>query len=621
MMKENAVSGDDERLDPSHKLFLWSRSRPVLCTGLVLSGLLALFLFFWPPFHLVNEINRNQVDVPYADDWAFYGRLAQYQSGEISLSKFLSLQHNEARPVTWRLLMLLIYAGGRRAFSYSIVANVIAAVLTAAILQWLLWKTSRAAPLAVAVLGSILINFCLFSSAQWANWSSHSQLIALLPNLLLALAWSINISRFGPVTRTVGVGLCCWASSFCYANGLLQWILVPPLLEKPFSKRQRFILGGHLISAAACFLVYFWDWKRPLHHSAVAPGGALRIVRYFLIWIGSSYSSGSQSLAIFAGVLLLISLIATGIALMPFAATKANRHNLAPWVSFAIYALCSGSLAAWGRSHIGLEQALRSRYTSISLWISVALIGLVAVYFQRHSVIRRPRDFTFPVTLVGILSLMLVLAGRHQEWAELQWNQRAESLHFQRLALTTERFSKGQEWTFDAHPGAPKLSLQKVVLRRVNLFESQGYMHPNRVLEPALKSALVQNGRASSGAVAAVERTYKDIMRVCGWTTNPFRGFSVEHLRVAGFLHGSDGKFRLVAEGPLLKRRHDVERAQKQRQIYDFDIVGPPHLPDPKPLIPSQSLPAGNYNFLAIVYRDDLTEFAPVAPAELFVIP
>jgi hypothetical protein len=619
-MKLNAASEDNERLYRPHGLFLWSRSRPVLCTGLVLSGLLAFFLFFWPLLHLVNEIDRNQVDILNADDWAFYGRLAQYQSGEISLSKFLTLQHSEARPATWRLLMLLIYASGKRAFSYSIVANVIAAFLTAAILLWLLWKTSRGAPLAVVVVGSILINFCLFSSAQWANWSSHSQLIVLLPNLVLALAWSINISRFGPVTRTAGVGLCCWASSFCYANGLLQWILVPPLLEKPFSKRQRFILGGHLISAAVCFLVYFWDWKRPLLHS-VAPGGPLKIVTYFLIWVGSSYSSGSQSVAIFAGVILLISLIAVGIALMPYAATKATRLNLAPWVSFAIYALCSGSLAAWGRSHVGLEQALRARYTSISLWISLALIGLVAVYFQRRPIVRGPRDFTFPVTLVGILALMLALAARHQEWAELQWNKSADSLHFQRLALATERFSKGQIWTFDVNPRAARLSQQKVVLTRVNLLENQGYMHPNHVLEPALKSALAQNARVASGALTAVERRYKDLIWACGWTRNPFQGSRAEHVRVAGFLHGSDGKFRLVADGPVLKRGLGVKQARKQGQIYDFDVVGPPRLPEPKRLIPSQNLPAGNYEFLAIVYRDDLTEFAPIAPAKLFVIP
>jgi hypothetical protein len=613
-MNSNAADGDDEELHRSHKLLLWSRSRPVLCTGLVLSGLLALFFFFWPPFHLVNKIKRNQVDVPYADTWALYGRLAQYQAGEISLSKFLSLQHTDSRPATWRLLMLLIYGGGRRALAYGIVATVVSAVLTAAMLQWLLWKTSRGAPLAVVVLGSILINLCLFSSAQWGNWSSHSQLILLLPNLLLALAWAINISRFGPVTRTAGVGLCCWASSFCFANGLLQWILVPPLLEKPFSKRQRFILGGHLISAAACFLVYFWDWKRPLHHPVAGLGEPLRVVRYFLIWLGSSYSSGSESLAIFAGILLLISLIAIGIALMPFMASKINRLNLAPWVSFAAYGLCSGALAAWGRSQIGLQQALRSRYTSISLWISLAVIGLVAVYFQRRSAIRGPRDFAFPVTLVGILSLMLVLAARHQEWAELQWSKSADSLRFQRLALTTERFSKGQAWTFDMHS-------RKLVVIRVSLFESQGYMHPNQGLEPALKSALMQNDRTGSGSVAAVERRYKDLVRACGWTKIPFHSSSAQPPRVAGFLHGSDGKFHLVADGPLLNRRRGIEEARKQKPIYDFDIVGPPHFPDPKRLIPSQSLPAGSYDFVAIIYRDDLMEFAPIAPARLFVVP
>jgi hypothetical protein len=610
-MKLNAGGEeDDKRLRRAHKLFLWSSSRPVLCTGLVLSGLLALFLFFWPLLHLVNEINLHQVDVPYADTWALYGRLAQYQAGEISLSKFLSLQHNEARPATWRLLMLLIYAGGRRAFSYSIVANVIAAALTAAVLQWLLWKTSRGAPLAVVVLGSILINFCLFSSTQWANWSSHSQLILFLPNLLLALAWSINISRFGPVTRTACVGLCCWASSFCFANGLLQWILVPPLLEKPFSKRQRFILGGHLISAAVCFLVYFWDWKRPSPSSVMAPEGPFKVVRYLLIWIGSSYSSGSEPIAAFAGVLLLISLIAIGIALMPFAATKANRLNLAPWISFALYGLCSGALAGWGRSHIGVDQALRSRYTSISLWISLALIGLIVVYFQRRPAIRGPRDFTFPVTLVGILSLMLALAARHQEWAELQWKKSAESLRFERLALTTERFSKGQIWTFDVNPRVAMRSQQKLVLERMNLLESQGYMRSNHALESALKSGLVPKVAMESrnGEISAVEPRYEDTVRACGWTRNPFQGFSAEHLRVAGFLHTSDGMFHLVADGPVSNRRPDVERAEKRGAVYSFKITGP--LP---------SLPKGIYDFVAIVYRDDLAEFAPVAPLKRFV--
>jgi hypothetical protein len=616
-MNVNVDSEDDERLHRAHKLFLWSRSRPLLCAGLVLSGLLAVFLFFWPIFHLITEIYRNQVNVPYADAWALYGRLAQYQAGEISLSKFLSLQHTDSRPATWRLVMLLIYAIGSRSFSYGIVANVVAAVLTAAILQWLLWKTSRGAPVTVVMLGSILINFCMFSSAQWANWSSHSQLMLLLPNLFLALAWSINISRFGLATRTAGIGLCCWASSFCFANGLLQWILVPPLLEKPFSKRQRFILGGHLISAAVCFFVYFWDYRIPSHRHAqtgAVPRSPLTMVRYFFIWIGSSCSSGSQSLAIFAGILLLMSLIAIGIALMPFAATKANRLSLAPWVSFALYGLCSGGLAAWGRSHIGLEQALRSRYTSISLWISVAVIGLVAVYFQKNPVIRRPRDFTFPVTLSAFVSLMLVLAARHQESAELQWNESAESLHFQRLALTTERFSPGQSWTFD-------MQSRKLVLMRVSLFESQGYMQPNPALEPVLKSALIQNNRIDSGGVVAVERRYKGLVRATGWTRNPFPGSKAEHLRVAGFLHGPGGRFQLVADGPLLKRRHGIEHARKYERTYAFDIVGPPHLRDPKRLIPSQSLPAGNYDFLAIVYRDDLTEFAPIAPAKPFIAP
>ena len=300
---------------------------------------------------------------------------------------------------------------------------------------------------------------------------------------------------------------------------------------------------------------------------------------------------------------------------MPFAATTANRRNFAPWASFALYGLCSGALAAWGRSYIGIDQALTSRYTSISLWISVALIGLVVVYFQKRPIVRGPPDFTFPLTLIGILALMLVLAARHQESAELKWNQSAENLHYQRLALTTESFSKGQAWIFNAPPQerdrVPKL---------VSLFESQGYMHPNHALEPALKSVLTQKGPVGDGMFLSVERRYPDSVRACGWTTIPFHDSSAQHNRVAGFLHGSDGTFRLVTEGPLLNRRHDIEREKQLGPTYAFDMVGPLH-PYPYRSSPWYRLPKGWYYFLTIVYRDDLTEFAPIAPARRFFVP
>ena len=40
------------------------------------------------------------------------------------------------------------------------------------------------------------------------------------------------------------------------------------------------------------------------------------------------------------------------------------------------YALMSGGVAALGRSHIGLEQALRPRYCTISQWLIVGILGL-----------------------------------------------------------------------------------------------------------------------------------------------------------------------------------------------------------------------------------------------------
>jgi hypothetical protein len=121
--------------------------------------------------------------------------------------------------------------------------------------------------------------------------------------------------------------------------------------------------------------------------------------------------------------------------------------------------------------------------------------------------------------------------------------------------------------------------------------------------------------------VLALERKYPDTLRAYGWTTIPFRDFSAKHTRVAGFLHGSDGTFRLVAEGPLLNRREDIEREKQLGPTYDFNIVGSFHPWDPYRSIPWYRLLKGWYYFLPIVYRDDLTEFAPIAPARRFFVP
>ena len=84
---------------------------------------------------------------------------------------------------------------------------------------------------------------------------------------------------------------------------------------------------------------------------------------------------------------------------------------LAPWWAMATYALVTAAMMALGRSQLGIEEAVTSRYAHVAslYWLAVIMIGL-----RRTSSTRRPRAairMSLPLLAAGLVIAMVRVGG------------------------------------------------------------------------------------------------------------------------------------------------------------------------------------------------------------------
>jgi hypothetical protein len=225
----------------------------------------------------------------------------------------------------------------------------------------------------------------IFSLAQYELWILASGFPSFLPGLFLVVAlvalrtpWSTSFKFLVCLALAV-------ASTFTLANGLLAWALTfPMLLLMERSLRWRWWLAFWLGACAICATIYFWGYKSPGYLPPFAPAvSPIKYLRFILVFLGSGVANSVTAnrapvSEIFGGLSLLLFLG----ALVYVARRVRDRAFLAkivPWVALGFYALASACLASLGRIGFGVEYAGASRYVTFALYLTVAVIVLVAL--------------------------------------------------------------------------------------------------------------------------------------------------------------------------------------------------------------------------------------------------
>jgi hypothetical protein len=524
-------------------------------------------------------------------------------NGGSSWWEFLHAQQNEARPAFPRLLLFLLHSMNRN-LGIVVALNISLAVATAAITLLLLKKVNPGISGLRLLAASVLLNLNFFSIAQWQNWNWHNQVIMLLPNLFFALAWLINVSSLPALGRSALVSLCCAISTFCFANGLLQWFLVVPLAFGVSRKEKMRVWGLYFGAAALCFALYFAGYKTPGEHHLdlrlFAKGSHL--IPYFFAWVGSSLSAGSMALAQIWGAILVLTFIL--LVFQCFRIWRADGLQIAwlPWLSMSCYALISGALADAARSYIGLEQALRPRYCTISQWFIIGIVGL-SVTLLRQNWERKSTQARAGLGLLSLLSVAFIwFAARHEVYAMGQWKEFAETMHFQKQSFGLEGKQPGQLWTFQF-----RVDKKQFVLVAYREMRKAGFLHnfyrSGKIL-PLL--AAHKTGAPSESELTMATYLPSREVKCRGWSTggNPHAGN-----RVLIVLILPSGKVLAVADAPINQNRPDILRAKRASSaaLAGFDLEFRVPKMDP-----------GNYLLAAFRYGRSEKMYYPIgAPAAL----
>lgn len=409
-------------------------ARPIAIAGIGLALL--------PFLALGIKVYHYGLYFPYWDAWHFSLFLEKARVDGLGFADFWA-QHNEHRPIFPRLLMFLLATLSGWNVAWELAVNVLMSACTFLLLCRLAFRGSKPDTKPWPIVP--LFSFLVFSWVQMENWVWGWQMEVFMSTLAL-VAGVVLLSgvRFTPLRFALALGAGIVAS-YSFANGLLFWFALAPLVAfAPALKRQaRLVYSLLWVAVAACALqLYFFAYHKPdvspsLSSIFQAP---LQFIGYVVIYLGAPVTgivtpTTWHGVALPVGPLHYLAGIGGLVALAVLARLLPRRrpdayHAALPWLGLVLYVLGSAAITAAGRAGMGLEQAMTSRYTTISTLYWCALAGLLLQVVQDSAPnvpsLSAQRKHTFALIGVLLFGGALFLSHRSQR----QWEQVA---HWKRM--------------------------------------------------------------------------------------------------------------------------------------------------------------------------------------------
>lgn len=377
----------------------WQRAVPILLS-------LATVL---PAVLVASTVAEHAVNIPYWDEWELLRVLYKLDSGELGLLD-LWAQHSEHRPIFPRLVLLSLAYVSHWNVVYELWVNLAVAALVLLFLWQLVRLTVHRADPGLTLWVTLAASLLTFSMVQWENWAWGWQ-IQVFMNVLGAVVAVWALTRWPGQWR--GFVLAYAASvlaTFSFMTGLLLLVIIPlGIFINGGRHKAGFLLFG-IIIATTIGWVYFTGYQKPGHHPDIfyfswQPWSYLR---YVLAYLGAPFAAGKTHLALLLGLLGLAILGSSGYWLLR--SSPVYRPIVIPWILLAMYAGISAVATGLGRAGFGVEQAMASHYTTISILFWISLFAIGALTCRRYLAgCRLDRAAVGSVVLLSSLGTMLLV--------------------------------------------------------------------------------------------------------------------------------------------------------------------------------------------------------------------
>lgn len=373
-----------------------------------------------PGLYVTQLIARYGVNVPYADEFTLAPFFVKAHDHSLTVSDLFA-QHNEHRYFFTNMLFIAIGFAAHGDVRAEMFFSVVLAALSSLNLWFLLRKT---APLSIEqrLFVLFLFNLFLFSPAQAENWTWGFQFVLLFCNYLATCGILAAFSSLALPRKVVICAALAVVANFSFGAGALLWAVTFPLAllaptRMSWKSRMAWAFAWGTVALGAIALYFFEYVKPPFHPTIAASTNPLDYFFYVTTFLGAHLSRAAPALV---GSILLI-LWCTGVAYaFRFRRDSDLTRRMLPWFALGGYALLNALLAAAARIGFGINQALDSRYTSFSLYLSVATLGLCAILKQDLSSQTKSRRLENAVlrfeaallTAVAVFSLTAFSWGR-----------------------------------------------------------------------------------------------------------------------------------------------------------------------------------------------------------------
>jgi hypothetical protein len=442
---------------------------------------------------------------------------------------------------------------------------------------WLLVRRTIPGSTGQSLVIVFLFNLLLFSPVQAENWTWGFQFPLFLCNFLFCCGLLTAASGLHIATKFLVCLVLTLVATFSFGGGVLLWALTFPLalvLHHEMSWKSRIALavawGGAALGAIA---LYFFHYVRPpLHPILAASRNPLDYFLYVTTFLGANLSRASRLEPILQAVLVGSGLLVLWGMAIAYAIRYRRDSDLTkrtlPWLALGAYAVLNALLAAAARIGFGVNQALDSRYTSFSLYLGIAVIGLLAIVKQDS----RDSGRRFGGTSVRLEAALLAVFAAFSLTA-FMWGRATmiESRRTRLLGKSALLFSNvipsGEIHDRYLMANAPEAR------SCANLLDSIGLLHP-RMLSSAEILKLKRENARDAGYLDYITQS-GPLCTVVGWAILPKRG-TPAHCVVLSYEDSKRGPvaFQIADEAQL---RTDVAAllhnpaAEKSGWICHFD--------------------------------------------------
>jgi hypothetical protein len=428
--------------------------------------------------------------------------------------------------------------------------------------------------------GAIAICFWLavltiFTFAQFELWIFASGFPSFFPALFVVAALVvIGTDGLATVWKFILCAVLATASSFSLANGLLAWGLTfPTLLLVRAVPRWRSWLSAWVAVCALCAVAYFWRFHKAPGMTAFAPAISWTDYAAFILeFLGGSLAYAWKARPSFAAAIFgLAQLVIFCVAMIYSFRRIRDRAFLAkalPWFALGAYSTGSAFLAALGRVGYGASYALASRYVTFSIYLTIAVIGLVALMVRDNFQTGQARPsrnwsvaFCFALIAAYLIPYKVCAYNTHFFLRALSAKDRlAHAAVVFCQAIDTSEIIKKTTYPNDARPVTENAdALDRLKILRPPLVRT------NRV--DALPHEMADGNRAS-GACESVALTGENLIHASGWAVLNAKGRPADSVAIA-YQTGPGQEWTLCALSDSFAMRPEiVKRLRTMEQLW-----------------------------------------------------